>query len=289
MDQPSSDEEFTVSLVVATRARPDALEPRIPVWTSAGFDDVVIVDGSYDRRTRARVEDLCERTGARYVPVAITLGDTRSLARNLGAQEAGGSWILFQDDDDDVPVRIDKMALRRVAHSKDWLTGRRGEIIVWHRRVSFLAFGGYPEDMVAGEDWIMSNRARGAGTGALEPAWYDGTRTFPPPSDDPLGRSRNAFWYGYTLGLYVLRCPRRASIIQGDARRTILMLLKGLRAPRYLFYLGIGLFARSLSPVYCVRIALKTGLSSLRQEHYNDWQGLREDLDSSSRSRASQP
>jgi len=270
---------FTVSLVVATRGRAPALAPRLPIWTAAGFDEVIIVDGSYDATARSAVEDLCLRTGARYVPAPVTVKDTRSLSRNLGARAALSTWVLFQDDDDDVPIRIDKEALQQAAEGKDWLTGRRGGIILWHRRDAFLAFGGYPEDMVAAEDWIMSNRARGHGIGGLEPAWHSGSKDFPPPPEDPIGRARNAFWYGYTLLLFILRCPKRDAVITGDARRTAVLLLRALRAPRHFLYVAIGFWARALSPVHSFGVLVRSGVGALRQEGYNDWQGLRPDLD----------
>ena len=269
---------FTVSLVVATRGRASALEHRLPLWAAAGFDEVVVVDGSYDAVTRATVENLCWRAGAHYVPAPVTVRDTRSLSRNLGARNARGTWLLFQDDDDDVPLRINKEALRIAASGKDWLTGPTGEVIVWHRREAFLSFGGYPEDMVAAEDWIMSNRARGRGVGGREPSWYEGTLTFPPAPEDPLGRARNAFWYGYTLLLYLFRCPKRNEVIRGDSGRMVATILRGFRQPHLFLVVAIGLWGRILSPLYCIRVSLASGVGALRQETYHDWQGLRAGL-----------
>ena len=266
---------FRVSLIVATRSRYRSLAPRLPVWKRAGFDEVIIVDGSHDRSDRARIRALCEETGSIYVPAPRRLRDTRSLSRNLGARKATSDWILFQDDDDEAVVSIEKQALRLAAAGKDWLAGTTGEIIVWHRRGSFLAFGGYPEDMVAAEDWIMSNRARRSGVGGLEPRWYDRAVAFPPTPEDPISRARNAFWYGFTLLLFILRCPKRDSIILGDARRIAVQLRPALREPRRFMIVAVGLFGRALSPFHSLGVLLRSGQGALRQEPYSGWKGVR--------------
>lgn len=269
------DPAFTVSLVVATRGRLHSLAPRLPIWIRAGFDEVLVVDGTYDPALRSAVRRLCERTGAIFVPAPVRLRDTRALSRNLGARHARGRWLLFQDDDDDVPRSIDREALRRAAEGKDWLAGPTGEIIVWHRREAFLVFGGYPEDMVAAEDWIMSNRARKVGTGGAEPRWYREAVTFPPSREDPLSRVRNSFWYGFTLLLFLARCPKRNAVILGDARRLANHIRLLPRQRRHMLYLAIGLVGRVLSPLHCFSVLLRSSRRALRLEAYGDWQGLR--------------
>jgi len=268
-------EPFAISLVVATRSRPDDVAIRIPFWTRAGFDEVIIVDASYDTAVRLRIEALCRQHGALYVSIAKTLKDLRSHQRNLGARQARGDWIFFQDDDDDVPVGVDKDALRKATNGKDWLAGPAGEHILWHRREAFLAFGGYPEDMVAAEDGIMSNRTRAHGRGGREPRWYRGTRDFPPPRADPISRMRNSFWYGYTVLLLFCRTPFRRDAFLGDVRRQWYQLRKAPREPWRLLSASIGAVARLLSPIHCVLVAVRSGPVALRQESYSPWQDVR--------------
>lgn len=271
----SSDQLFSTSLVVTTRGRYECLAARLPVWASAGFDEVVVVDGSRDPSTRTRTKELCVSVGATYLPAPTRLRDTRSLSRNLGARASKRTWVLFQDDDDDAVTSIDVGALREATAGRDWLAGPSGEIIVWHRRRAFLEFGGYPEDMVAAEDWIMSNRARAHGRGGREPAWYHGAKVFPVPREDPIGRARNGFWYGYTLLLFLLRCPWRSKVIVGDAARILAQIRRGFRHTRTLMYLGVGLVARAASPFHCLGVLLRSGSQNLRQEAYAGWQGIR--------------
>lgn len=271
----ASEPPFALSLVVATRGRIECLTPRLPRWVAAGFGEVIIVDGSFDADTRARVRSVCEEHGARYVAAPVRVRDTRSLSRNLGAHEARGTWVLFQDDDDDVPLSIDTKALAQAADGTDWIAGPIGEIVICHRRAAFLAFGGYPEDMVAAEDWIMSNRARARGVGGREPIWSSGSVTFPPPREDPISRARNAWWYGYTLLLFLLRCPKRNHVLVGDARRLAQQIRAAARQRRRWMYVGIGLVARALSPVHCVGVLVRSGRAALRMEPYASWGAVR--------------
>jgi len=265
---------FSVALVVTTRSRHDCLADRLPVWSAAGFDEMIVVDGTYDPEERTRIRRLCGSHRAIYVGAPPRFGDTRSLSRNIGARTAKSSWVLFQDDDDDAVMSIDRNALSLATRGKDWLAGNTGEIIVWHRREAFLRFGGYPEDMVAAEDWIMSNRAR-HGVGGREPVWYRGEARFAPPREEPLGRTRNAFWYGYTLLLFLLRCPKKNEVIRGDAARIASGVLTAVRRPRAIMYLTVGLLGRFLSPVHCIRAVVESGIRTVQEEPLADWQGIR--------------
>lgn len=242
--QAEGDSSFSVVLVVATRSRPDDIEVRLPVWTRAGFDEVLVVDGSYSSDTRGRIRSACERWGATYVGAPRTMKDIRSLQRNLGARTARSDWVLFQDDDDAI-TGIHRQALAEAVAGRDRMTGPMGEHIVWHRRESFLAFGGYPEDMVAAEDGIMSNRARHAGIGGLEPKWYDATQRSPPAEADPVSRFRNAFWYGYTVLLLVCTTYSRRDVVLGDVRRMYYQVRRAGREPWRLLIAMIGLWDAS--------------------------------------------
>ncbi len=199
---PDSDHESnglpppTIALVVATRNRLDHLLPRVPIWAGAGFDEVIVVNTPTERGAAERIRRLCEQYGVIYIETPVSIRDLRSRARNLGAMTATTDWILFNDDDHDTIVaEIDKEELTQCTRGVDWIAGPTGDIVVLHRRASFVRMGGYPEDMVASEDNIMSNRARRSGKGGLEGhLWKQITRAPPPPPEDPLNRARNAFW-----------------------------------------------------------------------------------------------
>ena len=272
----TQDVPFSISLVVATRGRVPYIRSRLPLWHASGFDEIVVVDGSYSMASRRNTQDLCAIHGARYVASPRTLRDTRAKQRNLGAVSASSEWILFQDDDDTVPLMLRKDVLSQAAKGVDWLASPQTEHIILHRRSSFLAFGGYPEDMVAAEDIIMSNRCRGNGKGALVPPWHERQVLPEQPREDPLSRARNAFWYGATVIVFLLRTPARDQALVGDFMRLARFLRSGLSGnSRELVYLLSGLLGRTLSPVHVLWVLLRNGSRALQQEPFHDWQGLR--------------
>ena len=267
---------FSFSLVVATRGRVSHLGSRLPLWEKAHFDEIVVVDGSYDLESRKETEILCRKYGAKYVASQRTLRDTRALQRNLGARSATGQWILFQDDDDTVPLELRKEVLARAAEGVDWLISPETEHIILHRRSSFLAFGGYPEDMVAAEDIVMSNRCRGYGKGAIVPPWHQSQVTLDQPRADPLSRARNAFWYGATVLVFLLRTPARRQALLGDLMR-LAGFVRGVFVGEWkqLVYLVSGMAGRAVSPFHALLVVARKGRPALHQEPYHDWQGLR--------------
>ena len=269
-------ESFSISLVVATRDRLAHLVRRLPLWVRAGFDEVVIVDGSYDVGLRRETEKLCRASGAKYVPGPRTLRDTRARQRNIGAATAKSDWILFQDDDDTVPQEVRKDVLSKASQGVDWMIGNHGEHIILHRRLSFLNFGGYPEDMVAAEDIIMSNRCREHGRGGLVGAWHQRQVSPEQPREDPISRARNSFWYGVTVVVFLFRTPFRAQAVRGDLWRVGGFARGALHAdPRSLVYLIAGLIGRGVSPLHSAYLAMRNGRATLTQERYHSWQGLR--------------
>jgi len=276
--EPSS---FSISLVVATRDRMRCLVRRLPLWVQTGFDEVIIVDGSHDVELRRQTEELCRTFGARYMPGPRSLRDTRARQRNIGAAAAKSDWILFQDDDDTVPLKLRKDVLSRAAHGVDWMIGTQGEHIILHRRLSFLKFGGYPEDMVAAEDMIMSNRCRAHGRGGLVGRWHESQVLPEQPRGDPISRARNSFWYGLTVFVFLCRTPFRAQAVRGDLWRLGGFARAAFRAdPRGLVYLITGLLGRAVSPLHSAYLAVRHGRATLAQEGHHDWQGLRLETDS---------
>ena len=269
--------KFSIALIVASAGRFSNLVYRIPIWSSAGFDQIVIV-GKYNKTESKELMQLCSKYDVLYIEETKSWMDTRSKARNQGAKSADTEWILFADDDDAILAELDKSLLQKSAKGNDWLVGKTGEIIVLHRREAFLKFGGYPEDMVSAEDIIMSNRARRFGKGG-----YEGIvckKVMPaPPTESTTNLStkiKNNFWYGFTFLILFLKIPYPKSVLISEMNKIYLsfrLAIKGdLNNVLFMFLRIIGIF---LSIFYVLYILSKFGLSALKRETYVSWQGLR--------------
>lgn len=268
-----------VSLIVASRNRGHHLASRIPIWTKAGYDEVIIVNTVTNEETARFIRDLCVEHEADYVEVPSTVRDTRSRARNLGAKRATSAWVIFNDDDDGVVARLNQETFARLAHGADWMAASQGEHIHIHRREAFLRFGGYPEDMVNSEDMIMSNRARRFGKGQLEDGIYEEVVPAPkPPREDPLLRAPAVFWYSYTTPLYHFRTPKLYHTVVGDLRRFFIHLKKGWKQPRHLVYFVLYTAGRLLSPLHLLGVLIRSGRKGFEREpHYAPWAPVRPD------------
>ena len=84
---------MTVSIVVPTRDRPEALGRCLSSLGGRADEVVVVDDGSADR---ARVAAIAEAAGARLVRLG---GSGPAAARNAGAAAARGAVVCFIDDD----------------------------------------------------------------------------------------------------------------------------------------------------------------------------------------------
>src|SRR2546427_3368093 len=87
----------TLTLICATKNRPEHVIRRISAWCASGVDAVVIVDATSDASKASETEAACERHGANYVRFPASVRDTRSKQRNLGVRVATTEWVLVQD------------------------------------------------------------------------------------------------------------------------------------------------------------------------------------------------
>ncbi len=267
----------TLALIVPTRNRVEYLRVRIPVYARAGFDQVIIVDTPTDPARAEELRALCAKYGVQYVGTPSTFRDLRSKARNLGAKVAKTAWIFFLDDDVYAPIGIDWAAFESAAKDRDWLAGPRGDIVVIHRRDAFLRFGGYPEDMVASEDDIMSNRARRCGRGGpLHSRWITTIGFDERPRNEPINRARSLFWYSLTLPAFFLRTSHFALAVGSDARRLLRLGRVSLSGSFVsLVYLSVYVVGRLLSPLHLIGILWRSGFGGLAREPEAPWSDAR--------------
>ena len=271
----NSDDTFSIALIIASAGRFSNLMYRIPIWASAGFDEVIIV-GKYDESESKELSKLCSSLDVSYVHFPSTWKDMRSKQRNTGARNASTEWILFHDDDDAIIAEIDKEVLAKQVKGKDWLVGKKGEHILLHKRESFLKIKGYPEDMVLAEDMIMSNRARLYGKGG-----YEGNIckkvVIPPFSTEADFRTRikNNFWYGFTFPIYFFSAQQPKSAFIGEIRRLLNISIKVFRNPKMTLLVAARILGYIFSPLHLIPILCYSGIKGFKRESYGDWQGLR--------------
>src|SRR5256712_6038616 len=141
----------TLTLICATKNRPDHVIRRISAWCASGVDAVVIVDATSDASKASEIEAACERHGATYVRFPASVRDTRSKQRNLGVRVATTEWVLVQDDDDNILAELDHAVFDRAAEGMDYVWDGKGNHLLFHRRANFLRLGGYSDDLVDAE------------------------------------------------------------------------------------------------------------------------------------------
>lgn len=128
-------------------------------------------------------EDQTVQIAKKYVDKVIVTGPERSIQRNIGAKKAKGAWLLFLDADmialpnlvkdctlltnrdhhSMVVVRVEPrgetflgkaLALELLCNQDAlWLWGAR-----FFNRQDFAKIGGYDKNLVAGEDWDITQR-----------------------------------------------------------------------------------------------------------------------------------
>src|SRR2546428_13868575 len=146
----------TLTLICATKNRPDHVIRRISAWCASGVDAVVIVDATSDASKASEIEAACERHGATYVRCPASVRHTRSKQRTLGVRVATTQWVLVQDDDDNILAALDHALFDRAAEGMDYVWDGKGNRLLFHRRANFRRLGGYPEAMVNAGDMGFS-------------------------------------------------------------------------------------------------------------------------------------
>ena len=118
-DRPVSEAEQLVTVVITTCDRPTVVARALRsalAQTHEQIEIIVVDDGSTDRFDPSNVRETSQTD--RDVRVIATSGrEGANRARNLGLKAAGGSWITFLDDDDELLPDMVARSLRRAATS----------------------------------------------------------------------------------------------------------------------------------------------------------------------------
>ena len=107
-EEPPSNAGDLVSIVIPTHGRPDMVRQSVEsaLKQSHGNVEVIVID---DAGTPCAPQDWAD-TRARTIRLQENKGV--AAARNLGAQSARGSWLVFLDDDDALDEKFLEQTLR---------------------------------------------------------------------------------------------------------------------------------------------------------------------------------
>lgn len=124
-----------ISVVLPTRNRADTLARAIHsvLAQSYGNLELIVVDDASEDRTPELLAGIADRR-LKVLRNPQRLGV--SGARNRGVAEARGSWIAFQDSDDE--WRLDKLAQQRAAAAQDVVLVLCGDFVVNDPGMSYL-------------------------------------------------------------------------------------------------------------------------------------------------------
>ncbi len=103
-----------ISVIIPTVSGPRRLAQLLASLREQVFDgpfEVIVIDDGIDQRRAVELDGLSFRTGQCECRVIHGEGKGPARARNLGVEQASGTYLLFLDDD----VRVDRGYLARVS------------------------------------------------------------------------------------------------------------------------------------------------------------------------------
>lgn len=215
-----------VSVIIAARNEAPVIETLLRSLRAQTYPrlEVILVDNFSTDGTIAVARP--------YVDRLIMAGPERSAQRNRGAREACGQILCFLDADMwlEPPVMAAAVALfttqpdvrlaclpeRSIGHNF-WARAKALERNCYvddpgimaarvFDRSLFLSINGYDESLNGGEDWDLSQRARGRGPLPILPhgLWHDEGRITLP------AQARKKFYYARSFARYARKHPGRA-------------------------------------------------------------------------------
>jgi len=170
-----------VSVIINTKNAGQTLEnclKSVKEQTYKNFE-VIIVDNNSTDNTK--------QISQKYTDKVLNFGPERSYQKNLGAKKAVGVYLLFIDVDMELNKNVIKECVKKVKEDQNlgaiiipeesfgegfWAAVRSLEkkcyledpyieAARFFLREMFLKTGGYDENLIAGEDWDLTNRLKG--------------------------------------------------------------------------------------------------------------------------------
>lgn len=212
-----------VSAIVPTKNEAKRIETCLQSIKGQNRPIQIIVVDNFSRDNTVKI-------AKKYTPYVFQRGPERSVQRNFGAKKAKGDWLLFVDADMELGVNVvkevvdfaqrgsfeaivipekvkgDNFWARCLALEKDlyqnlpYLWAAR-----FFKKEAFFKLGGFDEDLVAGEDWDLHQRAKKKGLkiGNIKSVIYN-------LEDDAslLKILKKKFYYAKNIKKYARKYPR---------------------------------------------------------------------------------
>lgn len=210
---PTKNEEFNIDRCIKSVTR-----------SNSSLDVEIIV---VDNESTDQTVSIAKHLGARV----FRTGPERSSQRNLGAQKAKGQYLLFLDADMEIENEVLSECLKLADQGATAviLTEKSVGQTFWNKcralekscywgdnlieaarffdRRLFLELGGYDEELIASEDWDLTQRIRKLGLK------IDRTKKFVlhhEKETNPYTAAKKKYYYGLNLSRYLAKHPRHA-------------------------------------------------------------------------------
>lgn len=170
-----------VSVIIPTMNSVEIIETCLKSIRSQSYQntEIIIVD--------AFSTDDTDKISEKYDAMVIEINTGRSEARNIGAKEARGDFILSLDSDMELTSKVVEECINKAKEGYDaiiipeaslgkgfWANCKAlekscyvGDDLIeasrFFKRDSFENIGGYDPDLEAGEDWDINQRIKNAG------------------------------------------------------------------------------------------------------------------------------
>lgn len=163
---PSTNYYKDISLVTTAMNRTDFLKQTIPTWLYKNFREIIIVDWSSNTPI---IQDMPEIALNEKVKI-IRIDDKKhfhlSAARNIGARQATGKYLLFIDADIKITGDLVKSVVdRKFYRGRSGVTGKSTSGTCLIPRINFESVSGYNQQIVTWgyEDNDLYNRLERSG------------------------------------------------------------------------------------------------------------------------------
>ena len=174
-------DKFLVSCIVNTRNEEKLIQNCLDSINNQTYKgtEIIVVDNNSTDNTK--------QISQKYTDKVLNFGPERSYQKNFGARKASGEYLLFVDADMELNKNVIRECIQlikedssmkaiiipeesfgegfwaavRSLEKKCYLEDPYIEAARFFEKKTFFKVGGYDENLIAGEDWDLTNRLKG--------------------------------------------------------------------------------------------------------------------------------